>query len=136
MLWLVLVLLSSLDFYGSTESSGIDSPFRGLEFHSLSAKLNASVLTMAERNGPIHILSPLDNVTTRRRIQKFLYFPALADPSAVVTVLRGALAWTVTALPTLAGCVTSNVQDAQKGSLIFEGPYLTADDMLTVKNLA
>ena len=90
---------------------------------------------MSDGKCPFYPLSPLDSLAPRDYIQELLYFPAVADPTNIFTTLRKALAHTIAEIPILAGCVGSNVLDAQKGTLVVEGPYLIADDMISVKDL-
>ncbi|ERF68572.1 hypothetical protein EPUS_04670 [Endocarpon pusillum Z07020] len=90
---------------------------------------------MTNEKHPVHLLTPLDNVAPSIHLQKHLYIPARDDPSALLTTLRDALARTITEVPMLAGCVGPNATGAQRGSLLVEGPYLRAGDILLVKDL-
>ena len=80
-------------------------------------------------------LSPLDHVMPRHHVPKLLYFSTTSTPDSITTTLRNALAKTLAAMPVLSGSIGLATHARQKGTMCVQAPYLTADDILTTKDL-
>lgn len=81
-------------------------------------------------------LSPIDMVMPRIHVPKLLYFPSTAEPAALTSNLRAALALTLERIPIMAGSVALSKQKGdQKGSLSVQSPYFEAQDILSTNDL-
>ena len=81
-------------------------------------------------------LSPTDMLMPRMHVPKLLYFPSTAEPAAVTSNLRAALALTLNNIPVIAGSVAPSKREGdQKGALSVQGPYFEAEDILSSNDL-
>ena len=81
-------------------------------------------------------LSPIDMLMPRMHVPKLLYFPSTAEPAAVTSSLRAALALTLKSVPIIAGSVASSKREGdQKGALSIQGPYFQAEEILSSNDL-
>ena len=80
-------------------------------------------------------LSPMDNIKPRNHITpKLLFFSATKySDEAVIGILKRGLSKTIHAIPAIAGTVQLNPYGPQQGQLMISAPWLTLDELLTVK---
>lgn len=91
---------------------------------------------MADMKPTVFPLSPIDMLMPRMHVPKLLYFPSTADPAAIISNLRAALALTLKSIPIIAGSVgPSQEQGDQKGFLSVQSPYFEAEDILSSNDL-
>ena len=90
---------------------------------------------MTEREPAIHRLSPLDHVMPHHHVPKLLYFAVTSPPATINATLRIALDRTLAAIPVLSGSITTATHEGQRGSMSVQGPHLSAEEILTAKDL-
>lgn len=93
---------------------------------------------MAARLKDPLLLSPLDNFLPQVTdyVHKILFFPDSGNErDAVAQYLRDAFARMMESLPWIAGSVTPIKHELQHGRLAVTAPWMTVDDLLTVKHL-
>ena len=92
--------------------------------------------TLPDRKLAEFPLSPTDMLMPRMHVPKLLYFPSTAEPAAVISNLRAALALTLDQIPIIAGSVAPSKREGdQKGALSVQGPYFEAEDILSSNDL-
>ena len=115
----------------------LNRPLRALRDKEESLRSSHGVL-MAEQDPATetHPLSPLDHVMPRHHVPKLLYFATDATADAITTTLHIGLAKTLAAMPVLSGSIGPATHARQKGTMTIQGPYYTADDILTTEDLS
>lgn len=91
---------------------------------------------LSDANNVVFPISPIDMLMPRMHVPKLLYFPSTAEPAAITSNLRAALALTLKSIPIIAGSVAPSKQEGvQKGSLSVQRPYFEAEDILSSNDL-
>ena len=91
---------------------------------------------MSDMKATVFPLSPIDMLMPRMHVPKLLYFCSTAEPGAIISNLRAALALTLKSIPIIAGSVALSQEEGdQKGFLSVQSPYFHAEDILTSNDL-